>query len=369
MPTRVLMLITDLEMGGAPLDVHRLATSLDRSEFDVRVACLAGPGPVSEMLERDGVPTFACGAKVAWDVRALGRLHRLLRWERPDVLHALLFHANTAACLMGPVAGISPRRILTTVMTAEVERRWHLVVGGMTCRLCRCVIGNSPTVIEHLRRRAHVPASRLVMVPGGVDARRFADAAPLERKAIGVPSDAKLLLWVGRFDPVKGLDVLVRSVAKLDDPSVHLVLRGDGAHEPKIRRQIDEEGLGDRVRILGRRDDVPNLYAAADAFVFPSRTEGLPNALLEAMAAGLPVVTTNVPGCRDLITEEVTGLLVPYGDADLLANRIRRVLDDPALAERLGQAAREHVSEHFGLQATVRRLALLYRETVAVPSR
>lgn len=364
-PIRVLIAITDLKVGGTPLDVYRLATSLDPAEFDVRVACLAPPGEVSARLEAAGIATFACNARGPRDVGALWRLARLVRAQRPDVLHAWLFHANTAACLTAPAAGLPPGRVITVILTTETERRWHLKIGGMTCRMCRCVVGNSPAVVEHLHRRAHVPRSRLRTIPGGVDVSRFASAEPIDRLAIGVPSDSAMILWVGRLDPVKGLDELVDAVAMLDDRTVRLVLCGEGPYESTIRRRVADAGFDDRVCFLGRRDDIPALLAAADVFVFPSRTEGLPNALLEAMAARCPIVTTDAPGCRDLIADGRTGLIAPPRDPAGLADRIRRLIDDRDLAAALGRAAADHVTAHYDFRTTVAAYAALYRETAA----
>lgn len=360
MPIRVFMLITDLKTGGVPLHVHRLASSLDRSEFEVRVACLSPPGEVSGMLEKAGVPTLACGAEGAWDVAALWHLVRLLRRHSPDVLHAFLFHANTAASLVGPLAGLPVRRMIHEIQTVEIERRWHLTIGGLLCRMCRCVVGNSQAVVEHLHRGAHIPVSRLRLIPGGVDLGRFSKATALSRASLRVPESARLLMWVGRLDPIKGLDELVDAVALLRDPSVHLVLVGEGEYESAIRRRINASGLSGHIRFAGRRDDVPNLLAAADVFVFPSRTEGMPNALLEAMAVGLPIVTTDVPGCRDLIVDGRTGLLAPPGRPDELADRIRRLLSDSGLAGALSRAARLSAEKH-AWEACVQRYAALYR--------
>ncbi|MBN1342360.1 MAG: glycosyltransferase [Phycisphaerae bacterium] len=369
MRIRVLILITDLKTGGAPLHVHRLVTSLDRTAFDVRVACLAPPGDVSPMLQEAGIPTFACGAAGPWDARALCRLRRLIRRQKPDILHAFLFHANVAASVIGPLAGVPIHRIITEIHTVEIERNWHLTLGGMLCRRCRCVVGISPSVVEHLHRRASIPRSRLRIIPGGVNVDRFANAVPVDRASIGLPLEAKLLIWTGRLDPVKGLDDLVKATTMLNDAGVHLALAGQGQYEATIRRCIEEAGLGERIHLLGRRDDVPRLLAAANVFVFPSRTEGLPTALLEAMAAGLPIVTTDVPGCRDLIINEQTGLLVPPQSPQRLAEAIRRVLDDVDLAKRLGREAARHVAERYSFRNTVEQVTDLYRQCMAPLSR
>ncbi len=364
MPIRVFYLITDLKTGGVPLHLYRLVAALDRSEFEPVVACLAPPGEVGLALGRMGIRTLACGARGSWDVRALGRLASGLRRERPDVVHALLFHANTAASLVCPWVGIPARRIIHEIQTVEIERRWHLVVGGMTGRWCRWVVGNSAEVVEHLHRRAHISRSRLRLIRGGVDVARFSGVGPADRHALGIPAEAIVLLWVGRLDPVKGLEDLIEARRRLKDDRVYVVLVGEGEQEGELRRQIRDAGLIDRILLTGRRDDIPQLLAMADLFVFPSLTEGLPNALLEAMAAGRPIVTTRVPGCQELIADGRTGVLVSPRSPGELADGIRRLIGDRAWSMRLGQNAFRHVADHYGIEATVRQYAELYRGIV-----
>jgi glycosyltransferase involved in cell wall biosynthesis len=163
------------------------------------------------------------------------------------------------------------------------------------------------------------------------------------------------------MDPVKGLGDLVAAMREIGArTTAHLLLVGDGPARRSTEALVRRDGLTARVHFLGERSDVPSCLRAADLFVFPSYTEGLPNALLEAMAAGLAVVTTDIPGCRDLITHEREGLLVPSGSPSAFAAAITRLLEDPALGQRLGQAARAKVQQGYGLAACCARWAGLY---------
>jgi glycosyltransferase involved in cell wall biosynthesis len=359
-------LITDLKVGGVPLHLHRLATRLPADQFEIRVISLADEGPVGERLRQAGIPVHACGARSATDVRALVRLWRHLRAHPPDVLHAMLFHANTAARLAGPLAGIPARRIISEIQTVEVERRWHLPVDGFTCRLCRFEVGNSPSVIEHLHRQAHIPRSRLRCEWGAVDTTAIASAVPADRAEFGVAPDEKLLLWTGRLDPVKGFEEMLEACRMLKaSHRFKLLLVGEGAYRPVVERLIKNLELTDRVLAPGQRPDVPRLLKAADLFVFCSRTEGLPNSLLEAMAAGLPVVATNVPGCRDLIQHEQRGLLVESGNPRSIALGIATLLDDVELASRLGESGLAWVRAHTDIRVWTDRWARLYSAVCA----
>ncbi len=358
---RVAYLITDLEVGGVPLHLYRLVTRLPSERFDARVISLASPGPVGRMLQEAGVPVAGCGARSARDLAALWRLARLLRATSPDVLHALLFHANLAARVVGPLTGISPRRILCEIQTAEIERKWHLKLDNLTCRLCRWEIGNSPSVIEHLRLCAHVPISRLRCEWGAVDVAAIRSAEPIPREALGWPTDRPVILWVGRLDPVKGFEEMLEAFRLvLSSRAAALVLVGEGPYRSQIERLIRAHALENAVLMMGQRSDVFRLLRSADLFLFCSRTEGLPNALLEAMAAGLPIVATNVPGSRDLVRDGQTGLLATARSAREIADRVLALLADPTRAGRMGAAAHRWVRAHADLTELGSRWSQVY---------
>jgi starch synthase (maltosyl-transferring) len=362
-PIRLTFLITDLQVGGVPLHLYRLATGLDPDCVRARVISLANEGPVGLRLRQGGIPVLACGARSVRDLPALWRLRQLLRADPPDVLHAMLFHANLAARLIGPLSGVPIHRIICEIQTVEIERRWHLILDNLTCRLCALEVGNSPSVIQHLHAWAHLPMSRLRCEWGSVEEARIQAAVPVPRAALGVDSNELLILWVGRFDPIKGFEEMLAGVALASQRlPLRLVLAGEGDYRPQIERLIREYALEDRVLLLGARSDVASLLRSADLFLLPSRTEGLPNALLEAMAAGLPILATDVPGCRDLIRHGETGWLVRPRSANCIARGIEALAQDREMADAMGQRARAWVLAHATPDRWIGNWVRLYQQ-------
>ena len=166
---RILYVITDLEVGGVPLHLCRLATSMHELGHVVRVVSLSPPGPVSEMMAQPGVEVGSCDARTVGGIGALLRLRREFVQFKPEIIHSFLFHANIACRLMAPLAGVSRDKLICEIQTVEIERRWHLTVDRWTHRLCRMEIGNSHSVIDHLHHEAGLPESSLLLVRGGVD--------------------------------------------------------------------------------------------------------------------------------------------------------------------------------------------------------
>jgi len=362
----ILYVITDLELGGVPLHLRRVACAMRERGFRVSIVSLAGIGRVGEMLRSDGVDVETCGGRWRWDARVLTRLRSLLRRATPDLVHSLLFHANFASRWAANATGFSARRVLCEIQTVEVERRWHLFIDRLTYDGCRCTIGNSPSVIEHLAEEARIPRDRLRLVRGGIDPAPIREARPIDRGILGLRPGEKMILWAGRLDPVKGLDTLLAAFSAITlKEGVRLFLAGGGTYETRLRETIERLALTGVVHLLGPREDVPALMRSADLFVFPSRTEGLPNALLEAMSAGCPIVTTDVPGCRDLVAHERTGLLVPYCDTPALANAMQRLIGDPILARTLGRAASDEVDRQWHIRSTFDAYEALYREALS----
>jgi glycosyltransferase involved in cell wall biosynthesis len=367
---RVAMVILEYApiLGGAQLQLAQVAPRLRARGIDVHVLTRrVNALPARE--EIDGVPVRrlpAPGGKLTASLAFTASCAMHLAALRPDVIHAYsLFSPSTAALLVRAVSGVPVVvKVLRGGEGGEIERLERKPLARP--RIDRIVrhVDRFITISEEIDAslaRVGVPGARRVAIPNGVDVERFRPAGPEERRALrarlgllGAPA----VVWCGRLVPEKNVAGLldVWRAVRMQHPESQLLVVGSGPEEAALRRVA-----GDGVVFLGEQSDVSSVLRAADLFVLPSRTEGLSNALLEAMAAGLPVVATRAGAAEEIVRDGAMGRLVPIGDDDALGRALCELLGDPDRA-RLGAHARETVVARHALDKVVERLVALYGE-------
>jgi len=357
-------LITELDVGGAEKTLCRLASGLDKTRYDIAVACLTGEGPLGRWLTDRGIPVHYIRMKSIFDGGAVRRLAHILETSRADILHTFLFHANIA----GPVAAriARTRTVITSVRVVE-PRLYRLWTYSWTHRLVDAVTCVSESVRRHMLRHASVPAWKLVTIPNGVSVEEYQRPPADIRRELGIASGAPIVLCVARLEKQKGVRYLLHAARMIirELPEVRFLIAGKGRLEKKLRRLSTRLNVSDNVSFLGFRSDVPELLSAAEMVVCPSLWEGMPNIILEAMAAGKPVVATAVDGSAELVDDHVTGLLVEPADVSALADAVRTVLADPERARQMGNAGRMKVQREFSLDRMIHRNVLLYERLLS----
>jgi L-malate glycosyltransferase len=359
-------------LGGAEGAMFMLLESLEREEWRPTLLLddAAGVEPLVERAERLGVPVrrlppLPLGLVGARRVPALARL---LRRERPDVFHAHM--SSPVACKWALAAAALARvpAVLGTVQVGQYEppnrsAAWQL---RLLARRVDRYLAVSREIADELVERLGWPAAKVEVVYNAVDLSRFEVTAPPGlREQLGGSEARPLVLTAARLDPQKGHRVLLEAAARL--PEAIFLLAGEGPERERLEGLAAELGVAERVRFLGRRDDVPQLLAACDVFALPSLYEGSSLAVLEAMAAGKAVVSSAIGGTEELVEDGISGLLVPPGDADALAKALRRLLGDAGLREELAARARERVAGEFTREGMGARVEAVYRELLAVP--
>jgi sugar transferase (PEP-CTERM/EpsH1 system associated) len=361
----VFHLITELDVGGAQLALLRLLAGLDRERFVPTVACLYnGDRAVAQRIRALGIPVTDLGMTARWRWDAFGWLYRLLRHERPTILHAWMFHANLPGRVLGRLAGVPI--IITSRRNENIGGAMRERFNRWTAHLDDRVVAVCELARQAEIERAGVALEHVVTIYNGVDVTQFpvasVQATAQARRAIGMPVKVPLVGSLGRLHPQKGFSDLLTAFAQVRQriPSVRLFVAGDGELRDDLEAQARSLGMAEAVTFAGVRADVPEILAALDVFVLPSLWEGMPNAVLEAMASGLPVVATAVGGTPEVVMDGVTGLLVPPQDPGALARAIERLLCDPGLRRTMGRAGRRRVEQHFDIRETVRQVEDLY---------
>lgn len=366
----VCQLLHSLSVGGAEILAARIAHRL-RDSVRFVFACLDDRGALAENLERDGFPVHCLGRRPGFDWGCALRLSRLLREEKVDIVHAHqygpFFYAMTSR-LRGP-----RKPILFTEHgrhQPDYPRRKRMIANRLLLsRRDRCVaVGEA--VRTALINNEGLPGGRVEVIYNGVDTGSYAaetDRAEARRLMKAEPGEF-VIIQVARFDYLKDHSTALRALSRVlaAVPQARLVLVGDGPERERIKSQVRESGLDSQVRLLGTRGDVKRLLPGADLFLLTSTSEGIPLTVIEAMAAGLPVVATDVGGVGEVVMDGATGLLAPAKDDAALATAIGRLVNDSELRNRFGRAGQERARERFDETGMCRHYQQIYISLVAV---
>lgn len=363
-PISVILMIGQLGLGGTEKQLVLLARGLRRQGVRIRVLVMFGGGPFEERLREAGIDVVHLGfatLSAGWrmplrNIRAFARLVRDLRRDRPDVLHAFLCYSYVTAA---PAAWLARVPVLVAGRRSMGEfAEGHpvfLAIERLATRATDLLIANAHAVAENTRSRERVHRDKVVVVYNGLSDSAF-DAVP----AASVATVSPVVLSVANLRPYKGHEFLFDAMALLRERGLPctLVLAGEGTWRPRLERMAAR--LAVDIRFLGARSDVQALLARADVFVLASLQEGMSNAVMEAMAAGRPIVATDVGGTSELLQDR--GILVPPSDARALADGIHRLLTDREFAARLAKEAREWSATNLRAEAMVGRHVRIYRE-------
>jgi len=342
----VVFLLEDLEYGGTQRQALELARRLDQRRFQVELWVLRAGDDLAPVAEDYGLPVVWL-ARSSWvGPASLLGLAKRLRTHPPDLLMCLTVIPNIWGRLWGRLARVPV--IVGNCRGGAAPWRQH---ERWLWPCAHHLLCNSALLKDFLVTRYRLPSHRITVAVNGVDTDFF------QPNPNGRPQGPPVLLSVARLVPDKDHDTLLQAFASVSPrhPDAQLWLVGTGPRRGVLEQQVQNLGLTERVKFIQPGQDVRPLYHQADIFVLSSRAEALPNVILEAMAAGLPVVATRVGGVPEAVLPEATGLLVDSGDDAALAAALARLLDDPKTRRALGRAARQRVLDHFSFPAMVRR--------------
>jgi glycosyltransferase involved in cell wall biosynthesis len=365
---RSLLVVDSLEVGGAERHVVDLAVALRRKGHGVTVACSA-TGGLSDLLDGANVPVRVLLDRLVKrrvSVTYARGLRRLVREQRFDLVHAHIYASAAASALATVGTGVP------LVVTEHTEGAWQgrhaRLLSRLIYRRARSVIAVSSPIRGRLLERDGVPPEKISFIPNAVisaSGRKpgTTSTLPDERR------EGPLVGVVARLQPEKGVANFLKAAARVSAacPAARFLVVGDGPLREELLRLADRLGLRERVRFLGHRADARELVGLLDVLVVPSLTEGTPLIVLEAMAAGVPLVASAVGGVTDQVRHGKEGLLIPPGDATALGDALLELLQDPDRAHRLGEAGRRRADSVFSHAAMVRKIEGVYHAALGHP--
>ena len=366
-PVRIAYCVDTMQIGGTELNALRTAERMDRSRFEISVISLQPDGPLADRYRAAGIPVHAYRLRSLYAADSVRQGLRLMRWlrrERIEILHCHDLYANLFAAPWGRMARV--RTVITSRRWLHPLRNRQLEIANrIVFRVGHRVLVNSAAVANSVTATDGVSPARVLIVSnfvgGGAFARMSSAAKAQIRAELGIPSDALVLGCIARLAPVKDHATLLRAVQLLGArwPRLHLMLVGDGESRAELEALAAQLCITNRVHFAGFRPNEPNLHHVFDVSALASVSEGFPNSLVEAMAAGRPVVATAAGGNVDAVRPE-TGFLVPVGAPAELASAIDRLLSDDDLRVRMGIAAREVAHREYHAGSVIPRLEELY---------
>jgi glycosyltransferase involved in cell wall biosynthesis len=370
---KIIFVITGTGVGGAEKMLYHTIKGINPERYSAKLCSLKKKGEFACRLEEEGLEVYSLNMRdettlAGWldSLRALVLLVRYFMRERPTIVHSFLFRANILARIAGYLTGVPV--IISSVRVMGGEQKWHHFIDRVTAFMADHVVAVSDGVKVHVMRNAPLPEHKVSTIYNGVVVGNNAsfDASALMND-IGLMADERILLTAGRLHRQKGYDLLLQalSVVQKSFPGVKMLILGEGEEEKSLKKLAHSLELSEKVLFLGLRSDVDRLMQCSDIFVLSSRWEGFPNVLLEAMAAGKPVVATAVGGVQELVVDEVTGMLVPPQDETALADAIMLLLSDKERALAMGAAGRERVLQHFSMDSMLSKTEALYHELLA----
>jgi L-malate glycosyltransferase len=368
---KVFYFLDSLEVGGTETQAVELALRLPAAEYDVTLGCLRVRGPLLDKLKGSAVALRefhpAGGLDTPAGLYQLARLAVHLRREKYDVVHTHDLWSNLMGVVAGRMAGVpaivSSRRDLGNFdwYKEGAKRNWLRRIQNLSS----VVLANATPIRDALIAEDGFAPEKLRVIHNGVDTEKFQRASRDRERLFPGTQHQTLVVLVGNMHTdVKGHPWLIAAAPAVlrEFPQTLFMFAGDGVSKPEFQGQVAKLGMQSNFKFLGRRGDIPDVLASCDIAILPSRAEGLPNAVLEYMAAGLPTIATGVGGNAELVEDDVTGLLVPPENSEALAGALLRLLRDPESARRMAASGKKLAVENYSFERLIQEVDALYTE-------
>lgn len=373
---KILLVIRQLIIGGAESQTYELARGLDRDKFEVVVCSLQEGGYFAPKLQAEGIPVRVVKKRWRYDLTVVPRLVSLFRRENPAIVHCVMWTANMWGGLAAKLAGVP--RIVMSIRSTGIgleKTKLHHLTGPPIYKLADIALANSVAVRNYVVQEEGVRPGKIQIIYNGIDLDRFGKRLGREevvkvRTELGLPSDGPVVGIVANLSPPKDYPTFLRAAAKVvrHNPEVYFLIVGDGPLRASLEAETARLGLAGQVVFAGQRTNLNRFLACMDVFILCSVREGFSNALIEAMAIGLPVIATRVGGNIEAVVDGDSGFLFSAGDDEALSRLILRLISDPAKSRSLGEHGRTRVRRDFSMAKYLRSMETLYTDLLGDPS-
>lgn len=368
MRKKIVFITWALEVGGAERLLVKLVQNIPQDNYEVKVICVTRKGVWAKELEEKGIEVVSMDKKVGFDPGVLFRLRSYLSKEQPDIVNTSIWTADLWGRAAAILAGVN--NIIVTEQNVDIWKRWyHKIIDKILFRWTKYVICVSDDVVKFYHDNFGLPLSKLRMIPNAIDLALFdlsKDYSGL-RESLQLPKDTFLFVCPARLHPQKAHHVLIEASSLLKakgQTNFHVLLVGDGERRDELRQLVEDKGLSKQIHFLGLRQDIPEILLQCDSFLISSDYEGLSLAILEGMAAALPIVATNVGGNSQLIKNGVNGYLTPPQDAPQLAVSMLKVIENQGHAWEMGKAGRNIVEETYSIKTIASQTVDLFETCI-----
>jgi glycosyltransferase involved in cell wall biosynthesis len=366
---KLVMMIRQMIVGGAEREMITLVSGLDRQRYDIHLCLFTDTCVYQDFFREQQIPVTVIPKKTKFDFGHLWRLTAWLRRLQPDIVHTWITEANSVGTVAALLAGV-PVRVGCVLNVNFWKTRPRRVYDHFAMGASHRLVTNSLQINEHLARCLRLSPARMKLIYNGIDTRDYRleggarhEARRSVRQQYGIGEDETLFIIVAGLRRMKNHLDFLRTINELPrDAGFRFLFLGEGELQQAIEESIQRFDLGEAVILAGARHDVGTVLAGADVFVLPSIIEGLPFAILEAMTAGLPVITTDVGGNGEAVEHERQGLVVPFSDRPAMVDALVRLGTDTAERARMGGQGPQRVEELFTVERMVASFEELYKE-------
>jgi glycosyltransferase involved in cell wall biosynthesis len=367
---RILEFASYAGIGGTQTMLLEFLRHASPVKYEFSVCVLLEHGFLNEEVSKSGIDNTSLNMRGYWDFAAWWKLYRFARDKQFDLIRTYGLKAHIIGRLVGRLLGIPVN--ITSVRNTDPWRKWyHALLDFLTSGLTDVYISNSEAGRIATHQREHVPLSKIITIPNGIDlsaytAMSIGDTRRRYRQALGIAPTTPVIGIVANLRQQKGHKTIVDALPVMLEqfPDVKCLFVGEDLLNGEIHQYVQEKQLDQTVIFTGFRPDIPELLSVLDVFLLPSLWEGIPRAILEAMALQKPVVVTAVGGIPEIVEPDQTGIFVPSDDPKALAQAVIFLLTNPDIAEKMGQAGYERVQQFFALDAVVARTEVIYDQLI-----